>query len=251
MASEFVLVGKARSVQISIQELTADHLVSADGLSDPFIQLASFDPASATPDSRGRARRRDMTDLVVAGLAPLPSFDARPVPQLPVHNDAQVAAMLPVLPQFDQRPAANLSETRPPLLEPFMDVFEDWVTKSPINRHPGFEKVHFAPNVEGRCLPSTLINVLYEVGSLFGDVNVISGYRNPSHNRAVGGATHSLHMECRAIDFFVGGTGVGVVDWLVKRKDVGGYKRYPFGSFHIDNGPRRTWSWPIRRSRRR
>ena len=132
-----------------------------------------------------------------------------------------------------------------------MEVFEDWVTRAPMNRHPGFYKVHFAPNVQGRCLPKTLINVLYDVGMKFGDVKVISGYRSPSHNRAVGGATRSLHMECRAIDFFVAGTGSGVVDWLIRRKDVGGYKRYPFGSFHIDNGPRRTWAWGKRKGRRR
>ena len=30
-------------------------------------------------------------------------------------------------------------------------------------------------------------------------------------------------------------------DTRVSETEVGGYKRYPGGHYHIDNGPRRTW----------
>jgi hypothetical protein len=186
-----------------------------------------------------------------SALAPPPRpAGQQPVEPRPSDPELVLAMLAPpwlLQPPVDLRPSPE--ET--PLLEPFMEMFEDWVTRTPMNRHPGFYKVHFAPNVQGRCLPKTLLNVLYDVGMKFGDVKVISGYRSRSHNRAVGGASRSLHMECRAIDFFVTGAGKGVLEWLVRQKAVGGYKRYPFGSFHIDNGPRRTWAWGKRKKRRR
>ncbi len=224
-------------------------------------------PAEAPHELAARASEAT-PDMVLAMLSPPPLADhappaelsspptsldpAEPTQGLDAGTPDQMLALLAPQPLPRSRPPAA---TRPapvtPLLEPFMEVFEDWVTRAPMNRHPGFYKVHFAPNVQGRCLPKTLINVLYDVGMKFGDVKVISGYRSPSHNRAVGGASRSLHMECRAIDFFVKGSGSGVVDWLIRQKTVGGYKRYPFGSFHIDNGPRRTWAWGKRKKRRR
>lgn len=224
----------------------ADHSAYAENPAEMGDLLATFDfrPGPA-------ARPADPLERIASIAPPFPGFDRRPGPAPDSSDQDLIARMLPALAAFDQRARPELSMAFPPLLEPFMEVFEDWVTRSPLKRHPGFEKVHFAPNVQGRCLPSTLIGVLYDVAATFGDVKVISGYRSPSHNRTVGGATHSLHMECRAIDFFVAGAAGGLVNWLIGRKDVGGYKRYPFGSFHIDNGPRRTWSWPSRRSRRR
>jgi hypothetical protein len=181
-----------------------------------------------------------------------PSVLAPPPEPLPDHIADQVIAMLsPPRPgTFDDHPPAWVP-AEPPLLEPHMEAVEDWLTRSRIHRHPGVHRVHFAPNVHSRCLPSPLINVLYDVAVRFGEVKVISGYRSPTHNRRVGGASRSLHMECRAIDFFVTGNGKGVIEWLLARKEVGGYKRYPFGSFHIDNGPRRTWAWGSRKGKKK
>jgi hypothetical protein len=188
-----------------------------------------------------------VADRILALLPPLAAYDERPPPVIGQLTDEQIAALLPPLPDFDRRSPPPVPPPPPPLLEPYMQATDDWLVKTWIHRNPGIQKVHFAPHVQARCLPSKLLEVLYDAAMRFGDVRVISGYRSPSHNRRVGGASRSLHLECRAIDFFIQGPGTGVVDWLIARREVGGYKRYPFGSFHIDNGPRRTWGWGKRR----
>jgi uncharacterized protein YcbK (DUF882 family) len=98
-------------------------------------------------------------------------------------------------------------------------------------------------SIEGKsiaCLPSAIKQVLFDLTRLFGPVHVNSSYRSPSHNRNVGGASRSLHMECRAVDFRVAGNQQRVMKYITSRSEVGGYKHYG-GHIHIDNGPRRTW----------
>lgn len=213
-------------------------------LNVPNARLASLELPQILPYIEGRTTAPQAD--VIPPTAPVP------IEKSSIGTLDQTLALLAPAPLAGLAPAVGPNaQPEPPMLEPFMEVFEDWVTRTPMNRHPGFHKVHFAPNVQGRCLPKTLLNVLYDVGLKFGDVKVISGYRSPSHNRAVGGATRSMHVECRAIDFFVAGSGSGIVDWLIRRQEVGGYKRYPFGSFHIDNVPRRTWAWGKKKKKRR
>jgi len=104
------------------------------------------------------------------------------------------------------------------------------------------EKVHFQPDTPNRCLPSDLIGVLNDVAQRFGEVQVLSTFRDPERNRRVGGAPQSFHLSCQAIDFrVIGHRAAGVLAYLEGRPEVGGLKRYPLGFFHIDNGPRRTW----------
>ena len=98
-------------------------------------------------------------------------------------------------------------------------------------------------NIDGKsigCLPAAIKQVLFDITRLFGPVHVNSSYRSPSHNRSVGGASRSLHMECRAVDFRVAGNHQRVMKYIVSRSEVGGYKNYG-GHIHIDNGPRRSW----------
>jgi uncharacterized protein YcbK (DUF882 family) len=142
---------------------------------------------------------------------------------------------------LDIAPLPDLPGPPPALDEPFMDVREGWVGRWRKLHPDPFQRVHFAGNVISRCLPKTLLRVLADVAQRFGEVKVISGYRSPDHNRRVGGATRSMHLECRAIDFYVAGRNGGLLSYLAGRREVGGYARYPFGSYHIDNGPRRTW----------
>ncbi len=233
------------------------------GCSGADVQLASLE----IPRSLYQ-RPAPPPDIDAAMLPLLPGlFDARPAPWLgPDPVDSIVAALMPPAEPFDDRPRPWLGPDpvdtilsglaplpapvddrhRPlfpapePLLEPHMATPEDWITLSRLYGHPGARKVHFNANVEGRCLPSTLLHVLYDAAMRFGDIRVISGYRSPARNRAVGGASRSMHLECRAIDFYAPGAAGGLVNWLIARKDVGGYKRYPFGTYHIDNGPRRS-----------
>ena len=91
------------------------------------------------------------------------------------------------------------------------------------------------------CLPSDLKNVLERVAAYYGKVTVSSTHRNRRHNRRIGGASESMHLKCRAIDFRVHGPHRGLLSFLRRQPGVGGLKRYRSGFYHIDNGERRSW----------
>jgi len=91
------------------------------------------------------------------------------------------------------------------------------------------------------CLPDKLREIVADVAGKFGPVSVESTHRSAGHNRRAGGAPHSLHIACRAIDFRVKARTRGVMAYLSARPDVGGLKMYRNGIIHIDNGQRRSW----------
>lgn len=95
-----------------------------------------------------------------------------------------------------------------------------------------------------------LLDILYEVAQRVGVdpvFSVISGYRSPEtnamlHERSAGVASHSLHMEGRAIDVRL--TRVNCADLADKalqmqRGGVGYYRQSDF--VHLDTGRVRTW----------
>jgi len=91
------------------------------------------------------------------------------------------------------------------------------------------------------CLPLKLRRVLKRVARRYGPVTVHSTHRWWLENRRKGGASRSLHLQCRAADFSVRGDPSSVIRFLKSQRAVGGYKYYPGGFYHIDTGPRRTW----------
>lgn len=91
------------------------------------------------------------------------------------------------------------------------------------------------------CVPRKLKKVLNRVAERYGKVTVHSTKRWWLENWWKGGARHSLHLDCRAVDFSVGGNPSSVVAFLKAQPEVGGYKYYRGGHYHIDNGSRRTW----------
>lgn len=91
------------------------------------------------------------------------------------------------------------------------------------------------------CVPPKLRMVLNRVSRRFGAVTVSSTHRRWLENRRVGGARHSYHRRCQAVDFSVSGSSSAVVAYLRDQDAVGGYKHYSGGHYHIDTGPRRTW----------
>ena len=95
-----------------------------------------------------------------------------------------------------------------------------------------------------------LLDILYEAAQSIGVdpvFSVISGYRSPQtngmlHERSAGVASHSLHMEGRAIDVRL--THVNCADLAgkaleMKRGGVGYYRQSDF--VHLDTGRFRTW----------
>jgi uncharacterized protein YcbK (DUF882 family) len=91
------------------------------------------------------------------------------------------------------------------------------------------------------CLPGNLLTVVADVASRFGPVSLESTHRSRGRNWRAGGARHSLHLSCRAIDFRIKARSRGVMAYLRARPEVGGLKMYRNGIIHIDNGQRRSW----------
>lgn len=93
------------------------------------------------------------------------------------------------------------------------------------------------------CLPRDLRRVLNEVAANFGPIRINSTDRSHSHNRRVGGAPRSLHLECRAVDFAYHGNRRGALLKFLRNHDaVGGLGNYGHGGhIHIDDGPHRSW----------
>ena len=76
---------------------------------------------------------------------------------------------------------------------------------------------------------------------------VTSAYRSPAHNRSVGGARASKHMEATAFDIRMDNFDPHAFE--VAARDAGflGFGYYPKSGFmHIDTGPARSWGthWP-------
>jgi hypothetical protein len=91
------------------------------------------------------------------------------------------------------------------------------------------------------CLPGSLRLVVADVAARFGAVSVESTHRTRGHNGRAGGARHSLHLSCRAVDMRVHTRSRGLMAYLRSRPEVGGLKIYRTGIIHIDNGERRSW----------
>ncbi|WP_134496275.1 YcbK family protein [Microvirga pakistanensis] len=92
-----------------------------------------------------------------------------------------------------------------------------------------------------QCLPGNLLAVIADVAEKFGPVSIESTHRSKSRNWRAGGARHSLHLSCRALDFRVKARARGIMAYLGSRPEVGGLKMYRNGIIHIDNGERRSW----------
>ena len=67
-----------------------------------------------------------------------------------------------------------------------------------------------------------------------------SAYRSPAHNKAIGGATNSLHVKGMAADIVIDGMTPIEVASLAHDIGLGGIKAYPTFT-HIDVGVKRSW----------
>jgi uncharacterized protein YcbK (DUF882 family) len=105
-------------------------------------------------------------------------------------------------------------------------------------------------NNDQHTIDPKLMDYLYDVAHTIGVepvFSVISGYRSPQtnaqlHERSSGVASHSLHMEGRAIDVRL--AGVNCADLAqhaldMQRGGVGYYRQSDF--VHLDTGRFRTW----------
>jgi len=104
-----------------------------------------------------------------------------------------------------------------------------------------------------KAIDPQLLDLLYELNNRLGTdqpFHVISGYRTPETNAMLherggahsGVATHSLHVEGKAIDIRVPGIKLEHLRDTAKRLRVGGVGYYPASNFvHVDTGRVRYW----------
>lgn len=75
---------------------------------------------------------------------------------------------------------------------------------------------------------------------------VLSAYRSPEHNRAVGGAKHSQHLYARAFDVAMANHDPAAFERAARAVGFTGFGYYPRQGFmHIDTGPARQWGTPF------
>lgn len=117
---------------------------------------------------------------------------------------------------------------------------------------PGMTRI--APNglhiqndkVDVACFKPNLLNVIKAVETHFGkSVVVTSGYRDPDHNRMVGGAEESMHKTCDAADIQIDGVSKwDIASYIRSLPDRGGVGTYCHtDSVHLDTGKSRDWNW--------
>jgi uncharacterized protein YcbK (DUF882 family) len=71
-------------------------------------------------------------------------------------------------------------------------------------------------------------------------IKINSGYRSPEHNKAIGGASNSLHTLGLAADVVVEGVTPIHIASIARDLGFGGVKAYPTFT-HVDVGKIRTW----------
>lgn len=75
---------------------------------------------------------------------------------------------------------------------------------------------------------------------------ITSAYISPAHNRAVGGATCSLHLQGKAFDVVLGNHDPHAIITAARKAGFTGIGTYPRqGLIHIDTGRVRTWGDPF------
>jgi Peptidase M15 len=124
-----------------------------------------------------------------------------------------------------------------------------WRTRS---RGLGYAAAH--RGVSTSCFPARLKRLLNKVSAHYGrKLRITSGFRSRRHNRRVGGARRSQHIHCTAADFYIPGVNkMALARYLKRMPGRGGVGTYCGNrTVHLDVGPRRTWHWNCRKSRRR
>ena len=121
-------------------------------------------------------------------------------------------------------------------------------SRKTLKQYVAYRAAHNRVNTS--CFPTRLRSVLNKVRARYGATAIVSsGYRSKSHNRRVGGARRSMHMQCKAADIRVPGVNkYQLARYLKTIPSVGGVGTYGCnGSVHVDVGPKRQWHWRCRR----
>ena len=125
-----------------------------------------------------------------------------------------------------------------------MKIYKHW-SDYPMSkwRWPDFTPQEVASKGEGElAVNEDAMDKLQALRHLVGPLYLTSAYRSKAHNRRVGGAKQSKHLEARAFD--VKQHNLDTVEFEKAARSVGflGFGFYPKQNFiHIDTGPAREW----------
>lgn len=119
----------------------------------------------------------------------------------------------------------------------------DYVT-SPGQITKNFQAEEFASKGDGSIKVSPeLVHRLQQLRDYLGvPIRVTSGYRDPAHNKRVGGAPSSRHMSGEAADIVADGVSLAELAEAAKKFfGDGGIGSSYSSHVHVDVGPARTW----------
>jgi hypothetical protein len=111
-------------------------------------------------------------------------------------------------------------------------------------RWPNFSPAEIACRGTGKLLVNdAALDALQVLRTSLGKPLIIrSAYRSPEHNRAVGGAKASKHMEGIAFDVAMANHDPEAFEAAARAAGFKGFGYYPRSGFiHVDLGPARTW----------
>lgn len=117
-------------------------------------------------------------------------------------------------------------------------------------RWPSFSPREIASKREGEIIiDEEALDKLQRLRDALGKPLILtSAYRSPAHNKAVGGAKKSMHMQGIAFDVRMENHDPAEFEAAARAAGFTGFGYYPKSGFmHIDTGPARSWGtpWPI------
>ena len=116
-------------------------------------------------------------------------------------------------------------------------------------RWPNFSPAEIACRGTGKLLiTASALDKLQALRDRLGKPLIIrSAYRSPEHNRAVGGATRSKHMDGAAFDIAMSNHDPVAFEAAARAVGFLGFGFYPRSGFiHVDLGPARSWGQRFR-----
>ena len=130
-----------------------------------------------------------------------------------------------------------------------MTFYQNWKNVPERTWHwPNFSPAEIACRGTGKLLVNEdALNRLQELRVTLGKPLIVnSAYRSPEHNRKVGGAKASKHLEGTAFDISMANHDPASFIAAARKAGFKGIGTYPRSNFiHIDTGPARSWGEPF------
>lgn len=130
-----------------------------------------------------------------------------------------------------------------------MTYYQHWRNLPATAWHwPNFSPAEIACRGTGKLLVNEdALNLLQELRVTLGKPLIVnSAYRSPEHNRRVGGAKASKHLEGTAFDISMANHDPAAFIAAARKAGFKGIGTYPRSNFvHIDTGPARSWGEPF------